>query len=197
MLGETFTPSFQTHLSCSGEQTCMNLLKWQQDLEALISTMLKKSISPLSMQISSRKKMVKKKPTNKNPPTNIFPQHRNISAGKSTYLRNLIELFQWNVFSLICSEVKPCPCRHSSQHKPRHQNLGQGRQVRKETSIFGTPRPNLCHCHLLQLSHSISQTGPFTIPTCCPVSLHKTIQGWSTTRLGGQTLRFSSFPWSP
>lgn len=67
-------------------------------------------------------------------------------------LSNFIELFQRNVVSLMCLEVKQCPCRHPFQHKPKHQSLGQGRQVRKETSILGTLWPYLCHCHLLQYS---------------------------------------------
>lgn len=64
----------------------------------------------------------------------------------------------------MCLEVKPCPCRHCSQHKPRHQSLGQGRQVRKETSILGTPRPYLSHCHLLQ--YSVQSVQSTSVPQC-------------------------------
>lgn len=106
----------------------MNLLKWQQDLETI---MLKKPISPLSMQVK-QKEDGKNKQTNKQPHTNIFPQHRTIPANKSTHLCNFIELFQWNVLLLLCLEIKPCPRRYSSQHKPRHQSLGQGQAADKE-----------------------------------------------------------------
>ena len=106
-----------------------------------------------------------------------------------------------------CAQVH-LRCRHSPQHKPRHQGLGQGRQVRKETSTLRTPRPYLGHCQLLQYSvqhsgkyldspmlwHAISQTGPITIPTCHSVSSYKETQGWSTTKARGQSLRFSSLP---
>lgn len=151
--------------------------------------------------------MVKKNNNNKLTPPNIFPQHRKIPANKSTHLNNFIELFQWNVFSLMCLEVKPCPCRHSSTFcfntspDTGHTMFGAG-EAKKETSTLGTPRPYLCHCHLLQYSvqHALNTPYPRLVssqlPPAAPVSLHKKTQGWGT-RSSGKPLGCSSFPWSP
>lgn len=63
------------------------------------------------------------------------------------------------------------------------QFLGQGRQEKKETSILGTPRPYLCHLHLLQYSvqHALTLHTPdwsphnsHLLPQCPYTRKHRT-----------------------
>lgn len=111
--------------------------------------------------------------------------------------------FHWCVLKL--SHAHAHILQHSSSTQAQAlatQCLGQGGRKVRKPAFLGLQGPicvtaTYCSTQSSMLSHSISQTALFTIPTCCPVSLQKKTQGWGTTSSRGQTLIFLSFPCSP